>query len=91
MIGGLTMAAVDTRPEIRNFLAGSFPSLTIGDEDDIFDLGIVSSLFAIQLVMFIEKNFELTIPNEELEFKNFRTVSSLSQLVERLTETHEDA
>lgn len=82
---------VDTRPEIRDFLVGNFPNLTIGDEDDIFDLGIVNSLFAIQLVMFVEKHFALTIPNEELEFKNFRTIASLSRLVERLTESSRDA
>ncbi len=76
---------VNARPEIRNFLASNFPNLAIGDEDDIFDLGVVNSLFAIQLIMFIEKHFALKIPNEELELDNFRTISALSKLVERLT------
>ncbi|MEK8146424.1 hypothetical protein NKH18_49560 [Streptomyces sp. M10(2022)] len=40
--------------------------------------------------MFIEKRFALQIPNEDLELDNFRTVTAMTKLVERLAETRSD-
>ncbi|WP_329172271.1 MULTISPECIES: phosphopantetheine-binding protein [unclassified Streptomyces] len=78
------------RPEIRKFLAGSFPNLEIADDDDLFEGGIANSLFTIQLIMFIEKHFAVQIPNEDLEQDNFRTVTAMTKLVDRLVETRSD-
>ncbi|QNP74238.1 acyl carrier protein [Streptomyces roseirectus] len=77
-------------PEIAKFLAGSFPNLDIGDDDDLFDGGIANSLFTIQLIMFVEKRFAVQIPNEDLELDNFRTVTAMTKLVERLTQARSD-
>jgi len=77
-------------PEIGKFLAGSFPNLEIADDDDLFEGGIANSLFTIQLIMFIEKRFAVQIPNEDLELDNFRTVTAMTKLVERLAETRSD-
>jgi acyl carrier protein len=37
----------------------------------------------MELVMFIENTFKITISNEELTEDNFRTVASMSALVQR--------
>lgn len=74
---------LDTRSEVRSFIESNFPGAEVADEDDIFALGFVNSLFAMQLVMFIEKRFGFTIPNEELDFDNFRTIDAISRLVAR--------
>lgn len=73
----------DHRSEIREFIAAKFPSLTFSDDQDIFALGFVNSLFAMELVMFIEKAFATRIPNDELKLDNFRTVIRMTELVER--------
>jgi methoxymalonate biosynthesis acyl carrier protein len=78
---------VDPRTAIGAFLTSSFPNITVGEEDDIFELGIANSLFTLQLIMFIEKQFEVKIPNEALELDNFRTIAAMSKLVRQLTET----
>ncbi|MGP4101631.1 hypothetical protein [Nonomuraea sp. KM90] len=44
-------------------------------------------MFAMELVMFVEKTFGVTIPNEELRIDNFRTASSMAELVVRLSPT----
>ena len=72
----------DTSAIIRSFLAqrigGSFT-----DQDDIFALGFVNSLFAMELVVFVEKTFQMRISNEDLTLANFRSVQSVTELVER--------
>ena len=35
--------------------------------------------------MFVEKTFSVTVPNDELRIDNFRTVTSMSELVHRLS------
>ncbi|WP_410660466.1 phosphopantetheine-binding protein [Amycolatopsis sp. lyj-112] len=69
---------------VRQFISGRYPQVTINDHDDIFGLGFVNSLFAIELVLFVEKTFRISLPNEELRIDNFRSVDSISGLVRQL-------
>ncbi|KAB1162376.1 acyl carrier protein [Micromonospora sp. DT46] len=69
--------------QILSFIQGRFPQAQIGETDDIFACGYINSLFAMELVMFLEKTFEFTIPNDELSIDNFRTVSAMTALVDR--------
>lgn len=73
----------DTSARIYDFIVGRFPAAEFTTADDIFSLGFVNSLFAAELVMFIEKTFELKIPSDELVIDNFRTVDSMTALVGR--------
>lgn len=69
--------------QILAFIKGRFPDVEIDASQDIFALGFVNSLFAMELVMFVEKTFSVTIPNTELQLDNFRTADSMAALVER--------
>lgn len=68
---------------IRHFLSRSFNGRDVADQDDIFALGFANSLFAMQLVAFIEKEFGIDIDSEDLEMDNFRTIEAMSALVAR--------
>jgi acyl carrier protein len=72
-----------TKTKIKQFLAKFFGSHQLQDDEDIFALGFVNSMFAMQLVLFIEQEFQVTIENEDLEFENFRTIEAMTTLVER--------
>lgn len=72
-----------TNSDIREFIRGRYPMAEVGDSDDIFTLGYVNSLFAMELVVFIENRFDIRIPNDELSIDNFRTIKSMTALVER--------
>lgn len=72
----------DIQDRIRGFIADRFPQASIADDENIFSLGFINSLFAMELVMFIEKTFGTTIPNEQLRIDNFRTVRAMTALVE---------
>ncbi|MEV7965848.1 acyl carrier protein [Sphaerisporangium sp. NPDC088356] len=71
--------------QILDFVRSRYPQAEITESQDIFALGFVNSLFAMELVMFVEKTFGVTIPNEELRIDNFRTADSMSDLVARLS------
>ncbi len=67
---------------ILDFLAVRFPAATIDPDDDIFSLGFVNSLFAMELVMFLEQTFGFTAASDELRLENFRSVSAMTALVQ---------
>ena len=51
------MADESIMSPIRDFMSRSFQGQAVQDEDDIFALGFGNSLFAYQLVMFVERRF----------------------------------
>ncbi|MFZ5985657.1 MAG: acyl carrier protein [Bacillota bacterium] len=71
--------------KVRKFLSRFFKKHELGDEEDIFSLGFVNSLFAMQLVMFLEKEFKLTVDTKDLDFDNFRTVNAIVSFVNKKT------
>jgi len=79
-IKGVTMD--DIKLKIREFLSRSLRNCSVGDDDDFFELGLVNSLFAIQIVIFIEKNFGIELEDEDLNLDKIRTINSLVQLVD---------
>lgn len=75
----------DVKQEVRAFLGRFFHHLELTDEQDFFELGFVDSLFAMQLVMFVESTFHLQIENDELDIANFLSINAIANLVERKT------
>jgi len=68
---------------IRSFISRSFEGRAIKDDEDIFAAGFANSLFAMQLVAFVETEFGVEIESEDLEMVNFRSIDAISGLVER--------
>jgi acyl carrier protein len=68
---------------IRSFMSRSFDGRTIGNDDDIFALGFGNSLFAMQLVSFVEAQFGIEIESEDLEMDNFRSIQAIVRLIAR--------
>ncbi len=60
------------------------PKKTWTPEDDFFAAGAVSSMFAMQLVVFIESTFDVEVAGDDLVIDNFRTVGAMTVLVARL-------
>lgn len=72
---------VELKQQIRAFLAKYFKDYDLQDDEDIFSLGFVTSLFAMQIVLFIEQQMDITIANEDLQLHNFRTINAMSNLI----------
>jgi methoxymalonate biosynthesis acyl carrier protein len=74
-----------TKEKLRAFLGRHIGGRVIGDDEPIFSSGYVNSMFAMQIVLFLEKNFQFAIANEDLELKNFQTINAMVELIERKT------
>jgi len=84
------MTAVDTsletdaiKAKTTAFISKFFPQHGLRDDEDIFALGFVNSLFALQLVMFVEKEFNMTVSDDDLHIDNFRSIDAIAALVSR--------
>jgi methoxymalonate biosynthesis acyl carrier protein len=56
----------------------------VAPDQDLFKSGLVSSMFAMQLVVHLEELYDIAIIGPELKLDNFRTVQAMSGLVLRL-------
>ena len=74
---------MDIKQQIREFLSRFFRDHQLADDEDIFATGYVNSMFAMQLVQFVESTFGITVESDDLEIDNFRTVDAIAALVER--------
>lgn len=76
----------DHKTAIRDFVVETTRATNIADDLDMFAAGIVNSLFAAQLVLFVEKEFRLSLGEEDLEMTNFNTIEAIAALVRRKNE-----
>jgi acyl carrier protein len=51
-------------------------------EDDLLASGVLDSLTLVQLLFDLERRFGVTIPLEQLEIDDFRSVNSIASLVQ---------
>jgi acyl carrier protein len=71
------------KEQIRSFLSQHISDSGFKDDDDLFGKGYVSSLFAMELVLFVEREFGLTVENTDLDPDNFRSIDAIAALVTR--------
>lgn len=78
------------RERVKNFIASNLivfdDDIEIEDDDNIFKMGYVNSLFAMKLLGFVEKEFRIRVPNEEVNIQNFSSVNNIVNLVEKKLE-----
>ena len=72
---------MDTKKKIRVFFEKFIDGESVADEDNVFEKGLVNSLFAMQLVSFVEKEFDIAIDDDELDIENFKSIETLAGLV----------
>ncbi len=78
------MAEVDRiREFVKNNLVVLDEEVPFGDGDNIFELGLVDSLFATQLVLFVEEEFGIDVMDSDLDITNFSSVKRIAELVKR--------
>jgi acyl carrier protein len=77
-----------TRTEqIREFLSESFlynpDGFPLGDEDSLIANGVIDSTGILELTQFVEDEFQVDVPDEEITPENFDTVNRIFEYVER--------
>jgi methoxymalonate biosynthesis acyl carrier protein len=71
------------KERIRIFLFKHIKDNELSDDENLFASGLLNSLFAMQLVMFTEKEFQVKVENEDLDLKNFSTINAIDGFVRR--------
>ncbi|MDR1136241.1 MAG: phosphopantetheine-binding protein [Clostridiales Family XIII bacterium] len=71
----------EIKNKVRGFLAKNKKIGELSDGDDLFEKGFVNSLFALQLIMFLEKEFKIKIPDKAINEDNFRSVDAIAVTV----------
>jgi methoxymalonate biosynthesis acyl carrier protein len=66
---------------VREFLQRYVGDKDIEENEEIFATGLVNSLFAMQLVLFLENSFNLEISGEDLVIQNFKSLNTIADFV----------
>jgi acyl carrier protein len=78
---------VQPAEKIREFvkmnLAVYEDDTVFSDDDNIFELGYVDSPFAIQLVCFIEEEFQIKVGDDDLDIDNFTSINRIVEFVSK--------
>ena len=75
------MTSETIKSTLRSFISRHIQNHQLQDDEDIFALGFVNSLFAMQLVLFIENTFNIVIEDQDLNIDNLRTMNAMDNLV----------
>jgi acyl carrier protein len=75
-----------TTSKIKTFLAQQFPmTKNVENDEPLLKNGLIDSLGILEVVTFIEKEFGVSVSDEELLPENFESVRSLSSFVRQKT------
>jgi methoxymalonate biosynthesis acyl carrier protein len=77
------MNDMDTREKIMEFFKSRGKADELAYHTDLFKGGYVNSLFALEMVVFLEETFGIKIKNKDINEKNFRTIDNIAAVVER--------
>lgn len=68
---------------IKRFILSSIAIADLDDDDNLFESGIVNSLFAVQLMTFIEKTFAIEVDMDDLDIENFKSLKAATAFILR--------
>lgn len=78
---------MNTNEVIRNFIVSELMrnqhDELLGDEDPLIESGIIDSMGVMSLLAFLEKEFSIEIPGDDLLPENFASITAVAALVER--------
>lgn len=72
-------------PDILNYISRTLLSgkREVHPDDDLLGSGIVDSVAMMRLVGFIEQEYEVQIPFEDITIENFTSVRAIAEYVEQ--------
>ena len=76
------MTKKDIKTKMKKFL-GRHTKQEIDDDYNFFTAGLIGSLAAVEMISYIEHEFNITVGNEDLDLSNFNSLNAISQFVTR--------
>jgi acyl carrier protein len=76
----------DVIQRIRSYIDDNFlymrPDAVLDDDDSLLGTGIIDSMGVMELIVFVESEFELTVGDAEVTKDNFDSVATIARFVE---------
>ena len=77
---------MNTTERIRTFIAETFffgDGHNLDDSASLLSAGVIDSTGVMELIMFLEETFEITIADEELIPENLESIDRIARFVDR--------
>ena len=68
---------------VKNYISERIDLEDLSEKINIFEAGLVNSLFAIELMTFLEQAFMIKIGMDDLDMANFQSISSITDFVQK--------
>ncbi len=80
---------MELKDKIRKFITANLTvfedEAEFSDSDNIFELGLVNSLYVMKLLQYVESEFGIVIENEDMDIRYFSSIDNIARLVDRKT------
>lgn len=80
------MNTQQVKENLRGFLQEYVKVSEFANDENIFEAKYVNSLFVMQLILFVEKEYAIRVETEDMELSNFCSVDALTGFVEKKRE-----
>lgn len=78
---------MEQKQKIRKFIESNLivfeDDIEFSDSDNIFQMGLVNSLFAMKLLNYVETEFSVVVDDDDIDIKNFSSVDNILSLIQR--------
>ncbi len=74
---------MDTREQIFQFFVDKKKADGLTYDTELLKSRHINSLFALQIVMFVEKQFQVKLSRKEISVENFHSINAIAALVDR--------
>lgn len=72
---------MDYKAKIMEFFISKNKAEGLSYDTDLFKGGFINSLFALEMVVYLEKTFDIKIKNKDITEKNFKTIENIAKVV----------
>ncbi len=74
-----------SEPRVREFIQSTFlyarPDLHLEIEDDLLGQGIIDSMGVMELIEFLQNEFSVTVPDQDLTEQNLGTIGAITRYI----------
>ena len=77
------MDSTEAGEKLRAFVVGSLGKPDLLDDDNIFEVGEATSLYSMEVLLFIEETLGIPLDDDDLERDNFDSIGAMNRLISR--------
>jgi acyl carrier protein len=78
---------MEEKEKLRTFIESNLmdfmSTVEFSDSDNIFELGLVSSLFAMKLINYVKEEFDIQLEGDDMEITNFNSVNNVLEFIKK--------